>query len=635
MNDLSGQSFGQYHLIEQLGEGGMAIVYKAFDTRLEREVAIKIIRNEKYDGNACIKIHLRFEREAKILAKLNHPNIVRIIDYGEAESQLYFVMDYLPGGTLKQKTGKPMPWREAAQLILPIARALEYAHQHKVIHRDVKPSNILLTSNGQPMLSDFGVAKILDINDSADLTGTGVGVGTPEYMAPEQGLGKPIDHRSDIYSLGIVFYELLTGRKPYKADTPLAVVIKQINDPLPRPIQFVPDLPKEIEQVVFKALAKNPADRFQDMGEFAAKLEILAKSEEKPTNLRLFTLSRKWLSIISIFLLFSVIVLISVISINQRRNISNVKAQNNPTSALPATTPPTFKPTIFVKGTISPTATNTPPLAQLVSWKQGKIAFMTSQSSRSNLELLNLLANSTQEIATSENELGFLGLAFSPDGESIAYYSYPKHLKVIKTTTGVSSQQIATCQSPSFSGDSSQILCVSDQLKLILIDASDGKQILQINQETQPRLAYLSSNSGQIVYTISRSGNTQIWRTSIKGEPEILLSGNASENYAPAWSPDGTQIAYQSNDGSSNSEIWVMDKDGKNKRRVTYTSNSGWSRAPSWSPDGEFLAYVSNQNGSAGSDKGEIFVISLQTGEIIQITDTGGQVYDWRVAWGK
>ena len=145
-----------------------------------------------------------------------------------------------------------------------------------MIHRDVKPANILLTQSGQPMLSDFGIAKVLEVSDeTGTLTGTGVGIGTPEYMAPEQGLGRAIDHRVDIYSLGIVFYELVTGQKPFKADTPMAVVVKQVNDPLPRPKGFIHDLPDNVEKVIFKAMAKKPEDRYQNMAEFAAALESL------------------------------------------------------------------------------------------------------------------------------------------------------------------------------------------------------------------------------------------------------------------------------------------------------------------------------------------------------------------------
>jgi hypothetical protein len=282
MPNLIGQSLGRYHILEQLGEGGMATVYKAYDTRLERNVAIKVILPGKEHSDKFLK---RFEREAKALAQLSHPNIVGVIDYGEQDSMPYLVMEYLPGGTLKHKlNGKPMPWQPAAQLLLPVARALAYAHSQKIIHRDVKPSNILITQSGEPMLSDFGIAKMLEAEETLDLTGAGVGVGTPEYMSPEQAQGKTVDGRSDIYSLGVVLYEMVTGRKPYQADTPMAVIFKLASEPLPRPKELMHDLPAQVENVLLKAMAKKPEDRFQDMTLFGNALQQLAQGMKLPAG---------------------------------------------------------------------------------------------------------------------------------------------------------------------------------------------------------------------------------------------------------------------------------------------------------------------------------------------------------------
>jgi serine/threonine protein kinase len=274
MSNLIGQSLGRYHVIEQLGEGGMAIVYKAYDTRLEADVAVKVIRTERLAPDILQRAMKRFEREAKSLAQLTHPNLVKVLDYGEFEGRPYLVMPYLPGGTLKQMMkGQSMPWQEAARLLIPVARALDYAHKRNLIHRDVKPSNILITESGEPMLTDFGVAKIIDEESTVDLTGTSAAVGTPEYMAPEQATSKNVDHRADIYALGIVLYEMVTGRRPFQADTPLAVLFKQASEPLPRPSQFMPGLPEGVEKILIKMLAKSPVDRYQSMGEIVHALE--------------------------------------------------------------------------------------------------------------------------------------------------------------------------------------------------------------------------------------------------------------------------------------------------------------------------------------------------------------------------
>jgi len=279
MSNLLGQSLGRYHILEQLGEGGMATVYKAYDTRLETDVAVKVIRTENLAPSVLERSLKRFEREAKALARLTHPNIVKVTDYGEYEGKPYLVMEYLPGGTLKQKLGKPLEWQEALHILLPIARALDFAHRQSMIHRDVKPSNILITADGEPMLTDFGIAKILDLEETQDLTGTSAAVGTPEYMAPEQVTAKTVDHRADIYALGVVLYEMGTGRKPFIADTPMAVLIKHATESLPRPSQFAVNLPEVVEKLLIKAMAKKPDDRYQTMNEMAVAWQSARESK--------------------------------------------------------------------------------------------------------------------------------------------------------------------------------------------------------------------------------------------------------------------------------------------------------------------------------------------------------------------
>jgi len=285
---LIGQSLGRYRIMQKLGAGGMAVVYKAYDSHLDCEVAVKVIQTDQILPVALARALKRFEREAKDVARLVHPNIVKVMDYGEENGIPYLVMPLLLGGTLSQKISANgrMDWKEAANLLIPIADALEYAHKHNIIHRDVKPSNILFTTNDIPMLADFGVAKVLDEEGTMDLTGTNATVGTPEYMAPEQIVSKTVDHRVDIYSLGVVYYEMVTGKRPFSGETPMQTLFKHASEPLTRPTLLNPDLPQEVEDFLVKALMKRPEERFSSMAEMENALRGLVSGAPLQLGIR-------------------------------------------------------------------------------------------------------------------------------------------------------------------------------------------------------------------------------------------------------------------------------------------------------------------------------------------------------------
>lgn len=293
MSLQTGENLGKYQILGLLGEGGMATVYKAFDTRLEREVAIKVIRRDAFAPNEMEMLLKRFEREAKALAGLSHPNIVGVIDYGEHEGSPYIVMVYLSGGTLREQLGKPKEWRDAIHMLIPIAQALEYVHERNIINRDVKPSNILMTEKNQPMMTDFGLVKLFGDKEKegTHLTSSGTGLGTPDYMAPEQWTGEATS-QSDLYSLGVVLYEMITGYRPYTADTPAGVLLKQATESLPLPKSYIPDLPQNVESVLLKVLAKDPVNRYPNMTVFIKELQNLLEGKDviaasiKPERLR-------------------------------------------------------------------------------------------------------------------------------------------------------------------------------------------------------------------------------------------------------------------------------------------------------------------------------------------------------------
>lgn len=268
MEDLTGREFGPYRIVAPLGEGGMAAVYKAYQANMDRYVALKVLPRHFANDPQFVA---RFEQEAKVLAKLRHPHILPVHDYGEADGFTYLVMPFIESGALiSLLREKPLPLEQINRIISQVGDALDYAHSQGIIHRDVKPSNILVDERGNCMLVDFGIAKIVE--GSANLTQTGGVLGTPAYMSPEQGRGGAVDHRIDIYALGVILYEMATGRVPFKAETPIAVLVKHINDPLPPPGVVNPALPPAVEQVILKAMAKNPDDRFATAGEMVAAM---------------------------------------------------------------------------------------------------------------------------------------------------------------------------------------------------------------------------------------------------------------------------------------------------------------------------------------------------------------------------
>jgi serine/threonine protein kinase len=270
MAKLSGTKLGKYQVGERLGRGGMAEVYKAFHPILERHVAIKVLHSFLSDGENFLA---RFQREAKAIAALDHPNIVQIYDIDTEDEHYYMVMELVEGSTLKNRLAQssaPLPLWEIVLIFRKVALALDYAHQQGMLHRDIKPANILLGKDDRVALADFGIARILS---DTQFTMTGVLIGTPAYMSPEQGKGKRASPTSDIYSLGILLYEMLTGKVPFDADTPLEVIRQHINSPLPSPRTVREDIPEALEKVIVKATEKNPSHRFQTASEMVEAID--------------------------------------------------------------------------------------------------------------------------------------------------------------------------------------------------------------------------------------------------------------------------------------------------------------------------------------------------------------------------
>jgi predicted Ser/Thr protein kinase len=262
-----GSNLGPYRVEERIGRGGMATVYRGYQSSLSRYVAIKVLPAFFAEEEGFFE---RFQQEAVAIARLRHPNILDVYDFGADQGEPYLVMEFIDGGTLADQVGPKLPVHYVAQMLAPVASALDYAHAQGIVHRDIKPSNVLLTRDGAPILSDFGIAKLTDA--TKQLTRTGGVVGTPTYMAPEQAVGEQAGPAADQYALAIAAYELLTGVVPFRGDTPMAILTAQARQPVPAPRSINPAISARVEAVLLKALAKRPEDRYGSVTEFVGAL---------------------------------------------------------------------------------------------------------------------------------------------------------------------------------------------------------------------------------------------------------------------------------------------------------------------------------------------------------------------------
>lgn len=355
MTLASGSTFGPYQILDPLGRGGMAAVYRAYEPGLDRQVALKVLPNEFLHDPGFAE---RFSREAKVVARLEHPNIIPIHNFGieEQSKTPWMAMRLIAGGALSSLMKKErIPAARVVVILHGVAEALDYAHAKGVVHRDVKPQNILLDDHGRVYLADFGIAKMVE--GSSGLTQTGMISGTPQYMAPEQAMGGTVDNRADIYALGIVAYEMLTGRVPFAADTPVAVLMKHVQDPIPVPAPT--DVPEPIVRALFKALAKRPEERWGTAVAFADALKQgLQEAKANPAGLAATTM----------------------IPVEQRTPQRGVPAVQTGAGMVPPTLPPAAYPGVYPGGAVPvpyPQGTPSPGTHPAVTAVPGHYPMMT------------------------------------------------------------------------------------------------------------------------------------------------------------------------------------------------------------------------------------------------------------------
>ena len=441
---MTPEKIGIYEIKSELGRGGMATVYRGYDPRFEREVAIKVLPPELLHADP--QFRARFEREAKIIAKLEHPSIVPVYDVGEENNQPYFVMRFMNGGSLSDRIKAGiMKVEDAAKILDQIAPGLDEAHVKGFVHRDLKPSNILFDSKGIPYISDFGIAKISQ--GSGTMTGSGI-IGTPAYMSPEQATGDLVDGRADVYALGIILFEMLTGKQPYEADTPMAVAIKHVTDPVPRILTVNPNLPADMDLIIQKAMAKNRDERFGTAVEMVQTLKEVAGifgPEQKSKTLTALKTSLKKQPEAASKKRSPMLALLLLLIVAVAAAGGYYLVTGNSFGLIPEPPTPTFTsvpPTATTEPTFEPTATSVPPTqtATVIPFTATPTvevpqiplvggADMVAFTRDNDIWIMNVDGSELRSVTNDRSEK--FNVEWLPDGETILYVTG----KTVKTVT--------------------------------------------------------------------------------------------------------------------------------------------------------------------------------------------------------
>lgn len=613
-DDLIGKTLGRYEILEVIGHGGMATVYKARQTSMNRTVALKILPRHLMRDDTYLQ---RFEREVKIVAQLEHRNIVPVHDYGEHDNQPFIAMRYMPGGSVREmiETGT-LDEQTVLDIITQIAPALDYAHSKNVLHRDLKPSNILLDDNGGAYITDFGIARILGTEDkSATITTQGV-VGTPSYMSPEQAQGKPLDSRSDVYSLGIMLFEMMTGRRPFIGDTPYGIAIMQVTTPPPLPRTLNPEVTGAVEQVILKSLKKHPENRYPTAVQLAESLRL---------------------------------------AIERPESIHDTQPRPLPApQALEAPPPAAVQPLPMPESTTKTPASQVlfPPIDPARSLpfsisppiKRRRVNLWLSMIIGALigcglLSVVGLVAVMTLNNLFNETSVPTPAIAPPTDDPNVAVEDptrtpvFVGATPIIRTpdmtsepVTGTADTQPTPTFPPDFDPQSGEIVYfanVNGQFHIIRHDLRSGETRQLTGSETDDETSdnsypLVSPDGKRIVFQSDRDGDFDIYVMELASGETRQLTHNTTLDRVPSWSPDGIWIIYSADVRSDgNLDLYRVPANG-GEPELVYSDGNRSSHAR-YSPDGRFLVFTNGESGDATA--WEIILLDLSTGETVRLTD--------------
>ncbi len=635
-----GDTVGPYKITRYIGQGGMATIYRAHQITLDRDVAIKAIHPALKDDPAFLA---RLSREADIVGKLNHPNIVEVYDSGECDGQPYLVMRLIEGKTLKQLLqDRQLSAIEVLRIARAVADALIYAHAHGVLHRDVKTSNILIDNDGNAFLTDFGLARLAYSGDST--LSRDMLIGSPQYISPEQAKGEPIDVRSDIYSFGIVLYEMFTGQVPFSGDTPYATIMAHINEPPPSARALNPNMPLAVEMVLHKALAKSREQRYASVSEMITALEnaihgphskdesapddsvpiilnpfpVQEAPAQKPSASSLFLPRKLELPailprqgvIVGIAALLSLCILAACVTLWSVFQFQGPFAFLLPSPSpfsirigTPITTPTrsAFPSTIVPNPIVLPPATATrAPTASPVSpadMPRGRVAYSIATGEAPDQH--SIWATNANGVGSRLLADTALWPAFSPDGRQIAYYRMRESGIYVAESDGTGAHRVIpysdTC-CVQWSPDSKRLTYFRGNLKLgggIFTAEADGSNITEIVQGFNPSW---SPDGSRIAYTTCQPNTSTcgLFLFDLKSKTPTILTHDNGAN--PQWSPRGDRLVYQADDGKGHVNVFMVNADGSGIKQMT--TGKGNDGQPNWSRDGNFIVWRSDQNGA-------------------------------------
>jgi tRNA A-37 threonylcarbamoyl transferase component Bud32 len=676
-DSMVGQFLGQYELLALIGKGGMARVYKSIQLDLERYVAVKLLHPSVA---ADEEFQTRFRGEAKAAASLRHPHIVQIFDFGHQDEFYYMVMELIDGPTLRDELQRfkaldeTLPFGEVQRVVGEVSEALDYAHDRRIIHRDVKPANILLTPEGQVVLSDFGLAYIIE---SPRQTITGF-VGTPEYMSPEQSQGLSVDGRTDVYSLGVVIYEMLTGRVPFTAETPMAVVMKHISEPLPPPRSVNPDIPENVEHVLLKAMSKDPRGRYGRAGELSRALaeafeaaavveaptavpaipeEIPKVVEEPEEELRCARCGAVWSPGVRFCGVCGA-------SVSER--------WQPPAPPPPVVTPPPTPPEPFVV-----TVEERPP-------ERSKLSLMIAVLSAGLLAVIVLAVivavaalrekGPSIDKPTVAGVVGGTVISRASDTPSptiapteaqptatVAEISTPTTaptasapvsptpIKATSTPTPTPARPAPTAtatpttkpaskptQPPAITSYENMIVFKSDREggEALYVMNPDGSDQSRLDDESvyynALALEIISPDGKWRLEVREIEGNVDIWRVNVAGTPpDYRITSNTAIDQEAAWAPiDQNRIAFVST-RTDNTDIWTQNvNEPLDEKQLT--DNPDYDKHPSWSPDGTQIVYWAVHQGGPR----QIWVVNAADGSNKR-NISNNDYNDWDPVWIK